>query len=358
MGGLYLDDDSYLETPLEHIVKPRDELIMTIERNPFKDNCYVPSFHASAVAVAKKYSVYANVTKTPLHHKYMNWALVSWGIFAAPGHAAILKMLENMVEVLWAEYNRNSMIWNLSTDRRWKIVMCTTGPAMLTATIREYWAEAMANETLRNSITNHMRVELTDFKDYGGMFKVHALYNGHYNVDKQHYMVTMQKQYISLLHTYVPFNISKLEKKAVTPGGKKVYWVENGALHLFPNYDTMMSKNITAKDAGRGICTHTLSMSYPIITQSTYSLYSSNTSYPFSVTYASMEINYYYVCHPTLIHLFILWFVSLCRELVRVWFYARGTKSSKHLHLPQKQQHKDTSFPSSCLVVILGAIVG
>ena len=251
MGGLYLDDDSYLETSLEQIVRPNDELIMTIERNPFRDNCYIPSFHASAVAVTKKYSTYANVTTTPLHHKYMNWALVSWGIFAAPGHAAILKMLSNMVEVLWAEYTRTSVIWNLNTDRRWKIVMCTTGPSMLTATIREYWAEAIANETLSNSIMKHMRVELTDFKDYGGKFKVHALYNGHYNVDKQHYMVTMQKQYVSLLHSYVPFNISKLEKRAVTPGGKKVYWVENGAVHLFPNYDTMMSKNITAKDAGR-----------------------------------------------------------------------------------------------------------
>jgi hypothetical protein len=71
---------------------------------------------------------------------------------------------------------------------------------------------------------------------------------GHYNVDKNHYMVTMQKQNIPLLNTYVPFNVTLLENHAVSPGGKRMYLVQNASVRLFPNFDTMVAFNFTMKD--------------------------------------------------------------------------------------------------------------
>ena len=51
-----------------------------------------------------------------------------------------------------------------------------------------------------------------------------------------------------LLSTYIPFNISQFENIAVTPGGKRMYLVQNGSVHLFPNFDTMTALNISMKN--------------------------------------------------------------------------------------------------------------
>jgi len=54
--------------------------------------------------------------------------------------------------------------------------------------------------------------------------------------------------YVPLLSTYVPFNITQFENLAVTPGGKRMYLVRNGSVHLFPNFDTMTAMNISLKN--------------------------------------------------------------------------------------------------------------
>ena len=92
-----------------------------------------------------------------------------------------------------------------------------------------------------------LRLVNKDFQEYGGVFKV-GVTARRYNVDKNHYMVTMQKQHIPLLNTYVPFNITQLEHRAVTPGGKRMYLVENSSRHLFPDFDTMVALNFSTKD--------------------------------------------------------------------------------------------------------------
>jgi hypothetical protein len=82
----------------------------------------------------------------------------------------------------------------------------------------------------------------TDFREYGGVFKVGRL-------DTNHYMVTMEKQHIPLLSTYVPFNITHLEHHVVTPGGKHIYLVENSSRHLLPEFNTIMvALKFTVKD--------------------------------------------------------------------------------------------------------------
>ena len=47
-GGAYIDDDSDMKRPLDQMVEPLDEFIITTERNGFNaDACYVPQYHLS-----------------------------------------------------------------------------------------------------------------------------------------------------------------------------------------------------------------------------------------------------------------------------------------------------------------------
>jgi len=46
-GGLYMDDDSDIQTDLEDAIHPEDQLILTQEGNTYHDNCYIPSYHLS-----------------------------------------------------------------------------------------------------------------------------------------------------------------------------------------------------------------------------------------------------------------------------------------------------------------------
>ena len=52
-------------------------------------------------------------------------------------------------------------------------------------------------------------------------------------------MVAMSKHSIPLLRKYAPFSPALYEGQVVSPGGKKIYWVLNNTLHIFPNYDTI-----------------------------------------------------------------------------------------------------------------------
>ena len=52
-------------------------------------------------------------------------------------------------------------------------------------------------------------------------------------------MIAMSKHNIPLLREYAPFSPALYEGKVVSPGGKKIYWVLNNTLHIFPNYDTI-----------------------------------------------------------------------------------------------------------------------
>ena len=117
-GGLYLDDDSYLQRPLEDIVLPNDTIILSKEKNRMADACFVDSFHLSEFSILKRYCNYTGWRLIYGGHTFINW-----GIFAAPRHIVLLSLLQNVVDVVRAEYKRLPVVWMLNTDHRWKIVM-------------------------------------------------------------------------------------------------------------------------------------------------------------------------------------------------------------------------------------------
>lgn len=119
--------------------------------------------------------------------------------------------MKNAVELLRREYLRQPAIWMLETEPRWKVVMCSTGPSMLTATVRLMTAE--------HNIS--VRVLNKDFKDWGGVYKVEDRDGGSY------YMNTMNAHNIPILKEYVPFSIERIEGKVVQ-SAKAMYVVING----------------------------------------------------------------------------------------------------------------------------------
>lgn len=245
VGGLYLDDDSYLEMSLNKIVNEGDTLIVTAEKNQYRDNCFMREFHLSeARNCQKKYPEYNNQWNQIAGGKM----LASWGIFAAPYHPIIREVISNIVAVIRAEYLRAPLVFMMNTEPRWKIVMCTTGPTMFSATIRNYFAVAASNKSSGFIDPPPIRFISNDYHEFGGIFKVDTFHNGRYPVSDNHYMIAMAKHSITLLREYVPFETKCYEGKVVTPGGKKIYWVQNQTLHMFPNYDTITFNGFDVSD--------------------------------------------------------------------------------------------------------------
>ena len=60
-GGVYIDDDSDIRTPLDKVVEPLDSLIISSERNGYNgDGCFVPRYHLSDAYTLKTYANHHN----------------------------------------------------------------------------------------------------------------------------------------------------------------------------------------------------------------------------------------------------------------------------------------------------------
>ena len=113
-------------------------------------------------------------------------------------------------------------------DARWKLCMCTTGPAVLTASAREVVLES--NHTINYKICRR------DFHDFGGVFKMPDD-----SSKTTHYMFTMQKYSIPLLGEYIELSNEELEGRLISSDGKELYLIYNGTRNGFTNYDTFLA---------------------------------------------------------------------------------------------------------------------
>ena len=233
-GGLYMDDDSDIQTHLEDAIHPDDMLILTQEGNTYHDNCYIPSYHLSGNYLQQHFP---GVDSRLL---YGNKILANWAIFSAPRHPALLKIMKNAVELLRKEYLREPAIWMLETEPRWKVVMCSTGPSMLTATVRLMTAE--------HNIS--VRVLNKDFQDWGGVYKVEDRDGGSY------YMNTMNAHNIPILKEYVPFRVERLEGRVIQ-SAKAMYVVNNGIYANNTNDNINNNDNINTYDYINNVNTNT-----------------------------------------------------------------------------------------------------
>ena len=217
------------------MIGPKDRLIVATERNKFNDDCFIGTHHLSGTALTERFN------KTP-EFLFDGRTLVNWGIAAAPRHPILLRAMTNLVELIKMEYLRVSVVYMRRYDARWKICMCTTGPAMLTASAREYVLELQQQGAHLEDLEGEgklIKVVKRDFHDFGGVFKVPDTRPS--NGPSTHYMFTMQQHRIPLLREYSEFNALNLEGKLVTGDGKEIFLVQDFQRRGFKDFDSFLA---------------------------------------------------------------------------------------------------------------------
>lgn len=245
-GGLYLDDDSYFEAKFDDVIGKNDSLIVSTEKNAFRDECYHEDFHLSSLKMKKSYP------KGDPGIIHGGRVIVSWGIFAQPQHPIVYRTLENIVEMIRFEFIRQSpLILHLRNHAKWMICMCVTGPHIFTASQREmllHYGDEMSRE-----IVVHKR----DFHQFGGVFKV---YEGDKKNIENHYMHTMQLYNIPLLASYfnetssnsssgggangastTSMEVSDYNGKIVSSDGRELFYVMHNERRGFQDWDAFTS---------------------------------------------------------------------------------------------------------------------
>jgi hypothetical protein len=134
--------------------------------------------------------------------------------------------MTNIVELIKLEYFRKSAVNLYKYDARWKLCMCTTGPAVLTASAREIILQYGDKNV-------NYKLFKRDFQDYGGVFKMPDE-----SSKATHYMHTMQKFNIPLLKEYAELENDELEGRLISEDGKDIFLVINGTRKGFADFET------------------------------------------------------------------------------------------------------------------------
>lgn len=240
-GGVYIDDDSDMMTPLDQVVEPTDTCIVSYEKNGFNANrCFIPRYHLSDYSAFRPY--HENKAPSIFHGRI----LLNWAIMFAPRHILLEEMMKNAVEIIKHEYFQDKVLRALNAAYRWEVIMCTTGPSLLTATAREL--------VLRNVSNFQYRLAGNDFRPYGGKFK--AIHTPVRN-DPHHYMHVMahDKSHKTLLKEYLPepevtSDMLKEWQGQCIQGqnGKEIFVIDKGTRRGIPNFDTFVALNFTLAD--------------------------------------------------------------------------------------------------------------
>lgn len=240
-GGVYIDDDSDMKVPLDDCINPEDELILSYEKNGFNGNrCYIPRYHLS------DFSTFRNQSKRE-KNAFHGRILLNWAMMSAPRHPIIAETLKNAVEVLKHEYMQDSVLRSLHAAYRWEVVMCATGPSILTGSARSF----VLSDTLMLNTT--LRIAASDFKDFGGRFKAVASAP---KKNPKHYMNLLERDKSSgIMKQYMPEPELTKEKLAEWQNqpiqgqnGKEIFIMDQGQKRGIPNFDTFMAMNISMAD--------------------------------------------------------------------------------------------------------------
>ena len=176
---------------------PEDTLILAKEKNKFSDDCYADRYPLSVSQLMSSLAV----NSSDIENMFQGRSLASWAIFAAPRHPLILRTMQNIVDIIRREFLLESVITMNRYDMKWKICMCATGPAVLTASARQIVLEKDAllhgqnasrrlklNSSMQTNLNFTFRIVARDFAQFRGNYKV---FRGR-EANPFHYMHTMQ----------------------------------------------------------------------------------------------------------------------------------------------------------------------
>jgi hypothetical protein len=232
-GGLYIDDDANINSPLDEVVLPSDKFIVGKEDYSFDDRCYIDSYPLSNYSMNARFGVEKNRLDVAGGRFFLNWALLS-----APRSPIIARILTHIVALVKGEYTGRSKIKMGNSDHRGKLLMCaTTYP--VTHVIREMLLEGKYTESELG-----LRIVDTNFKEYGGDMK--AWFND-YRAD--HWVKVIQKHQAPYLLEYAPPPVEEMSGDVIRGVGQKsIYLIKDGRRHGFNDFGTFMAMNYTLDD--------------------------------------------------------------------------------------------------------------
>ena len=255
-GGMYIDYDSDIKTPLDEVVRADDTLIVSQEGSNYHE-CWIPTYPLSdnstfskfgkSVAPASAAAAYVSgsnpETGNPIF--FDGKFIVQWAIIAAPSSALFHRTLGYIVDLLIRDYFRETVILLRKHTHRMLQLLCTTN-YVFTASLRQLVLEGSASGVT----LVRPRVLHDDWREYKGKCK--AIWTGN---DPTHYRKIMRVGHRGhdLLRGYASSPAllqpaaKALEGWAVSANsvGRAVYVVRQGLRRVVPDYDTFLGLGLT-----------------------------------------------------------------------------------------------------------------
>jgi len=237
-GGAYIDDDSDMRVPLDKVVEPLDELIVSYERNGYNgDGCYIPRYKLSDF-----HALGRNATAKAMEI-FKGRVLPNWAIISMPRHKIMERTMENVVDIIRQEYLSDPVLRDIKYAPRWQTIMCSTGPSVFTGSAREV--------VIQNPKGLSYKLAREDFKEYGGKFK--AIYVP-VRSDPKHYM-NQKKTDVTFLLSYLPEKPLTIEDLKAWQGqlvqgqnGREIFVMDQEKRRGIPNMDTFAANNFSMGD--------------------------------------------------------------------------------------------------------------
>lgn len=244
-GGVYLDIDTYIGKSFGKIISAENSTLVigSMEKHTKVDECFIDSFHLSSSSLREKYGTkkYEGLFSGPNKALPFNCISIS-PIFVVPGHPIILSLLKAAVEIIYAEYSRQSVINSFSYGemdigyfQRWKQVLCTTGPNMALAAVCE---AVLQYQTQSQSQQPLLSVVEEDFRRYDATAKL----SQYRSPPKTHYTIVMTNISNRLLVDYQPLSPQLLENACLSDLRKSKFWIfSKGKRHPLRDWDQFLS---------------------------------------------------------------------------------------------------------------------
>ena len=137
-----------------------DTLLLSEETNEYISDCYKPDSELSESFLQAKYNA----------NKFEHNQFINWGMFVSAKNEVFKQIIMNAVEIIRREYLRTPITLVLTSDLRFKVILCTTGPGLLSSTLRKMILEHENNRSVSMNAFP-LRSVPQDFKMYGGSYK-------------------------------------------------------------------------------------------------------------------------------------------------------------------------------------------
>ena len=227
-GGMYMDDDATVGTPLDEVVQFTDKLLLGEDAGEWDDRCWQDNFPLS------NHSLVARFGNDPGHQSlFHNKWFFNWVMFSAPGHPVIKRIMEHIVTLIRAEYSELFSLIKMSAgDHKGKLLMCaSTFP--ITVTTREIILENKYS-------SDALGIRTFTIKQYDCNMKA---WNNDWAPDRWVKAIHNQRKPYLISQEVPPADVCAVYHNGQlvqASGQQEVFIILDGSKHSFPNWDTFV----------------------------------------------------------------------------------------------------------------------